>query len=324
MTRDPESSTPSAHPRHSVPQPQASAHREQAPPQCERERRRAERDHEAACGTGPEQAVAQDLAHRAGEAGDGYRGQRQGDKYRDCENQHCIGDATGSPSRVGARMSASGGDLARHRHHQALAESDEQRAARELEQREEDRPGRIEIEAQRLVDRDLHRARRRPAPQGEHHCEAREAEHEHESRDPRQGLAEQRPFDEAPDCAGSHAELRDEAPSLAGTADQSGRRRRTASGRLKNTCARRIPPRPVQVRPARHAQEARQVIDPSRVPVDRHDPEHRDDAGHDQRQADELQQPRPSRQPFAPRERSRHRYRETGAERGGEQRLPRT
>ena len=161
-----------------------------------------------------------------------------------------------------------------------------------------------------------------PAPQGEHDREAREAEHEYEPRDPRKGLAQQRPFDEAPDRARPHAELRDEAPRLSRhrrpQREQEAHRERQVEEHVREQDAGES----VETLPARGSDEARDIVEPPRAPVDGDDPEHRDDGRHDQRQADELQQPRPSRQPFAPRKRPRHRNGETGAERGREQRLP--
>ena len=107
------------------------------------------------------------------------------------------------------------------------------------------RARRIEVEAQRLVDRHLQRRRRRPAAQRQHDGEGGDAEHEDEAGDARQRRAQHRPFDQP--------EGRARRPCRAGSPAATGRpapcpappgRSRVASGRLKNTCATRMPDRP--------------------------------------------------------------------------------
>src|SRR3546814_1673846 len=60
-----------------------------------------------------------------------------------------------------------------------------------------------DLEAQRLVDRDLQRRRLRPAAERQHHGKGGEAEHEDQARDTRQHAAQGRPFDEAEEAARS-------------------------------------------------------------------------------------------------------------------------
>src|SRR3546814_2915432 len=64
-------------------------------------------------------------------------------------------------------------------------------AQQELHQRQRHRTAEIEVEAQRLVDRDLQRRRLRPAAERQHHGKGGEAEHEDQARDTRQHRSEE-------------------------------------------------------------------------------------------------------------------------------------
>ena len=106
------------------------------------------------------------------------------------------------------------------------------------------RPRRIEIEAQRLVDRDLQRRRGRSAAERQHDGEGGDAEHEDQAGDARQGGAHGRPFDQRKDAAGPMPSWLASRHWSAGSVSSASRKSRVASGRLKKTCATRMPDRP--------------------------------------------------------------------------------
>ena len=88
-------------------------------------------------------------------------------------------------------------------------------AERELDQREPGGAAEVEVEAQRLVDRELDRGRPRPAAEGQRHRERGHAEQEHQHEGARQHLAQHRRLDAAEHVAGGEAELR-RKPELLG------------------------------------------------------------------------------------------------------------
>src|SRR5690606_18126403 len=81
-----------------------------------------------------------------------------------------------------------------------------------LQESEDRRAGRVEVETQRLVDRHFQRGRGRPAAEGEHDGEGGGAEHEDETGDAGKAGAQGRPFDPAPLMDRAHAKLAGEAP----------------------------------------------------------------------------------------------------------------
>ncbi len=165
-----------------------------------------------------------------------------------------------------------------------------------------DCPRRVEIEAQRLVDRDLDGAGGGSAAERQHQREAGGAEHENEAGGPWQQSTKDRPFDKAEEGGGRHAEIGGRSPVFQGDALEPGK---------KETCDKRHIEEDVGKQDAEKAIDADRLLQPEprkggvehALPApDLDQPERADQHGQAERQGHKPQHPdaarkaRPARQ----------------------------
>ena len=181
--------------------------------------------------------------------------------------------------------------------------------------------GRIEIEAQRLIDGGLQRRPARSAAERERDGEAGEAEHEDETGDAGEGRPQGRKLDQAEDLCAAHAELACQAPALARHGLQPRQQGAGGEGHVEEDMGDQYAAEAVEEAAQRQPRTRRQPVQPAALAIEGDDGEDRDDGRHHHGQAEEPKQQGAAGKSRPARQGAGHRQREHPPTAGREQGL---
>ena len=289
--------------RTTLPERQRSPRHGERQRERRRKKRRQEGEQDRGHGRSPHRVLRRQPREVRLKSG-GHGGQhRSGDEQQRDQDQHGIQHRSRRRVRHIAAWRHRQVGVARHIRAEPGQQGDDDSGQRDLQESQRHGPCRIEVEAKRLVDRDLKRRGGRTAAQRQHDGEGGDAQHEHEPGDTRQRLPERRPFDEPERRAAAHAELARQPPLVGGNRVQGFKEQAHGQWKVEEDVRDEDSGQAIDARPGAPVQPFDKAGEIARASVERQHAQRGHDRRQGQRDGEQLQDQRPAGKARMPRQR---------------------